>query len=35
MRELAELLQTHVRLEERELFPLIEQVVPPKVLSEL
>ena len=35
MRELAELLEAHVRLEERELFPLIEQVVPPEVLSEL
>ena len=35
MRELAGLLEAHVRLEERELFPLIEQVVPPEVLSEL
>jgi quercetin dioxygenase-like cupin family protein len=35
MRELAELLEAHVRLEERELFPLIEQVVPAEVLSEL
>jgi len=35
MRELAELLEVHVRLEERQLFPLIEQVVSPDVLSEL
>jgi quercetin dioxygenase-like cupin family protein/hemerythrin-like domain-containing protein len=35
MRELAELLEAHVRLEERELFPLIEQVVPQEILSEL
>jgi quercetin dioxygenase-like cupin family protein len=35
MRELAELLEAHVRLEERELFPLLEQVVPPEVLGEL
>ena len=35
MRELAELLEAHVRLEERELLPLIEQVVPPAVLGGL
>ena len=35
MRELAELMEAHVRLEERELFPLIEQIVSPEVLSEL
>jgi quercetin dioxygenase-like cupin family protein/hemerythrin-like domain-containing protein len=35
MRELAELLEAHVRLEERQLFPLIEQVVPEEALGEL
>ena len=35
MRELAELLEAHVRLEERRLFPLIEQVVPEEALSRL
>ena len=35
MRELAELLEAHVRLEERKLFPRIEQIVPQEVLSEL
>jgi hemerythrin-like domain-containing protein/quercetin dioxygenase-like cupin family protein len=35
MRELAELLEAHVRLEEREIFPRIEQIVPREVLSEL
>jgi quercetin dioxygenase-like cupin family protein len=35
MRELAELLVAHVRLEERELFPLIEEVVSKESLSEL
>jgi iron-sulfur cluster repair protein YtfE (RIC family) len=31
MRELADLLQAHVRLEERQLFPLIEAVVPERL----
>jgi hypothetical protein len=31
MRELAELLQAHVRLEERRLFPLIEAAVPERL----
>jgi quercetin dioxygenase-like cupin family protein len=35
MRELAGLLEAHVRLEERRLFPLIERVVPQETLSEL
>ncbi|WP_130858631.1 hemerythrin domain-containing protein [Gracilibacillus phocaeensis] len=32
MNELGELLNNHVRLEERQLFPLIEQAVPEKYL---
>ncbi|RPF53222.1 hemerythrin domain-containing protein [Aquisalibacillus elongatus] len=32
MRELGEILDQHIRLEERELFPLIEQAVPEKYL---
>lgn len=35
MRELAELLVAHVRLEERRLFPLIEEVVSEEALSRL
>ena len=35
MRELGELLDAHVRLEERDLFPLIEQVVPEDALRRL
>jgi quercetin dioxygenase-like cupin family protein/hemerythrin-like domain-containing protein len=35
MRELAELLEAHVRLEERRLFPLIQEVVPQQELNEL
>ena len=35
MRELAGLLEAHVRLEERQLFLLIEQTVPEEALSEL
>jgi quercetin dioxygenase-like cupin family protein len=34
MRELGDLLQAHVRLEERELFPLIEQTVSGETLDE-
>lgn len=33
LRELAELLEAHIRLEEKELFPLIEEVVPVKALN--
>lgn len=35
MRELAELLEAHVRLEERRLFPLIQEVVQDETLSGL
>lgn len=35
MRALGELLEAHVRLEERELFPLLEQVVPRERLAVL
>ena len=35
MRELGKLLDVHIRLEERELFPLIEQVVPDEALRRL
>jgi quercetin dioxygenase-like cupin family protein len=35
MRELAELVEGHVRLEERQLFPLIEEVVPEDALSRI
>jgi quercetin dioxygenase-like cupin family protein len=35
MRELGELLEAHVRLEERRLFPLLEHVVSDEALSEL
>jgi quercetin dioxygenase-like cupin family protein len=35
MTELAELLQAHVRLEERRLFPLIEEAVPEGTLAEI
>lgn len=33
LRELAELIQAHIRLEEKELFPLIEEVVPEEALA--
>ncbi|MFD1020814.1 hemerythrin domain-containing protein [Thalassobacillus hwangdonensis] len=33
-RELGELLETHVRLEERTIFPMIEEVVPEKYLHQ-
>jgi quercetin dioxygenase-like cupin family protein len=35
MRELGELLDAHVRLEERELFPLLERTVSEQALSEM
>lgn len=35
MRSIAERLQTHIRLEERELFPLLEQVAPADELRAL
>jgi quercetin dioxygenase-like cupin family protein len=35
MRELAGALDSHVRLEERRLFPLVEAAVPEEILSEL
>lgn len=35
LRELGELLEAHVRLEERQLFPLIQEVVPDEALEEL
>ena len=35
MRELAALLEAHIRLEERQLFPLIQEVVPEEALGRL
>lgn len=35
VRELGDALQAHVRLEERELFPLIEAALPPQALAAL
>lgn len=35
VRELGDALNTHVRREERELFPLIEAAMPPEALTEL
>lgn len=35
LRELGEALAAHVRLEERELFPLVERAMPPAALAEL
>ena len=35
MRELATLLESHVRLEERRLFPLIETLLPEETLTAL
>ncbi|HEU5003405.1 MAG TPA: hemerythrin domain-containing protein [Actinomycetota bacterium] len=35
MQEIAKRLESHIRLEERELFPLIEEVVPAPALAEL
>ncbi len=35
VRELGDALHTHVRFEERELFPMIEAALPPDALAEL
>ena len=35
MRQVAERLEAHIRLEEKELFPLIEEAVPAPALAEL